>query len=347
MSPTGDLRLTPTKVRHLSADDLDLEVPPPEAPPPGGGAVSPPGTTGAKALDIETLDAGDPVLATICDLLDEEPRYGGVVFTGPPGTSKSYYAARIGATLVDGDADRIRFVQFHPSYQYEDFVEGYVPSPATGSFSLEDKHFVLMCRAAEGDPDRRYVLVIDELSRGDPGRVFGEALTYVEHTKRGLRFNLASGRELAVPVNLVVLATMNPLDRGVDEVDAALERRFAKYAMEPDASIAEDLLTAAGMPDDLRGRVIHFFNVINAKARTNPHTALGHTYFRGISDAGGLRRLWEHQLRFHFEKAYRLDPDGLASVFAEWDRALAVVSAPPAVEVSSEASEAEVEETTS
>lgn len=313
-------RLTPEKVRHLSAGDLGF-----------AGPVSSFGTEVPVVLavepavePIELLDDDDPVLQTVTDLLQT---YGGIIFVGPPGTSKSWYAARVGNTLVDGDLSRLRFVQFHPSYQYEDFIQGFVPLEE-GIFMLRDKHFVELCRlAAELRPDEPVVLVIDELSRGDPGRVFGEALTYVERTKRGLSFTLASGTELQVPPNLVILATMNPLDRGVDEVDAALERRFAKIGMDPDDTILVRLLSEAGMADDLRDRVLEFFRGVNARSRANPHTALGHTYFAGISDEDGLRRLWQHQLRFHFDKAYRLDADGLATIYRLWDQVLAV--APP------------------
>src|ERR1700752_4416883 len=99
------------------------------------------------------------------------------------------------------------------------------------------------------DPTNSYVLVIDELSRADVGRVFGEALTYVERTKRELPFNIANGDLIKVPSNFVILATMNPFDRGVDEVDAAFERRFAKISMDPDKALLDEILTDNGMDD--------------------------------------------------------------------------------------------------
>jgi len=297
---------TSQKVRHLTAAELGVATP--AAPP------KPP-----TDPMVELLDESDPYLTTVRDLLGT---YGGVIFTGPPGTSKSWYAARIGWTLVDGDNERIRFTQFHPSYQYEDFIEGFVPE--AGTFVLKPKHFLQLCKAAE---KKTVVLVIDELSRGDPGRVFGEALTYLERTKRNLTFRLASGTECKVPDKLVILATMNPLDRGVDEVDAALERRFAKIRMDPDPATLALLLSQAGMADALRDRVLAFFSAVNERVGTNVFALLGHTYFTGISDEDGLRRLWEHQLRFHFEKAYRLDTDGLADVFARWNRVLGIPNA--------------------
>lgn len=294
------LKRLPGRIRRLTATELDLV--PPQADP--DGSVTTP--------DVG-IDADDPHLLATRELLRF---YGGVIFTGPPGTSKSWYAQNIALLLVGGDSDRVRFVQFHPSYQYEDFVEGYVPRKE-GGFALRPKHLLEMCAKARKHPDDLVVLVIDELSRGEPGRVFGEALTYVEATKRGLEFHLSSGTQAFIPKNLVFLCTMNPLDRGVDEVDAAFERRFAKIAMEPDPDLLESFLTEAGMDADLREQVRAFFEWVNRPGAT-AYGGLGHTFFLNISDEGGLRRLWDHQLRFLFEKAFQLDPEGYAEVERRW-----------------------------
>jgi 5-methylcytosine-specific restriction protein B len=259
-------------------------------------------------------------LEEVRDLLEV---FGGVIFSGPPGTSKSYFANKIGAALA-GDLGRIRFVQFHPSYQYEDFVQGFVPKLKGDGFELKPKIFLEMCREASEDPDRAYVLVIDELSRADPSRVFGEALTYIENSKRGLSFTLASGEVASIPVNLVILATMNPLDRGVDEVDAAFERRFAKIAMDPDSTLLAGFLDRNGVQDPLRKRLLAFFGKINAQAKRNPLMAVGHTFFIDVEDEQSLQRVWEYQLQFLFEKAYRLDVDGFAEIERDWKRIFAV-----------------------
>jgi 5-methylcytosine-specific restriction enzyme B len=244
--------------------------------------------------------------------------YAGVIFTGPPGTSKSWYASQIAAKLVELDPDRLRFIQFHPSYQYEDFVEGYVPSLDAGGFELRDKHLLEMCKVARELPGKTCVLVIDELSRSDPGRVFGEALTYIEMTRRDQFFRLASGRIASIPSNLIFLATMNPMDRTVDEVDAALERRFAKIAMEPSPDILGQFLSSNGMEDGLRKGVLQFFRYL--LNHSNAYCRVGHAYFYNVSDQEGLHRLWEHQLRFHMERAFRLDTDGFHEVEAKWKR---------------------------
>jgi 5-methylcytosine-specific restriction protein B len=298
---------TKERVRHLDADTL------------GVGASSAIKAHGSNRPDDPPLSDSDPRLAEVRELLKT---YGGVIFSGPPGTSKSWFANKIGTALAESE-DRVVYVQFHPSYQYEDFIQGFVPKQSGDGFEMKPKTFLRMCRDAAQDPDHTYVVVIDELSRADPGRVFGEALTYVEHSKRGLSFRLASGETATVPPNVVVLATMNPLDRGVDEVDAAFERRFAKIAMEPDAGILADILDSNGVQDPLRRRLLAFLGKVNGQAKKNPLAAVGHTFFLDVEDEASLQRVWNHQLRFLFEKAHRLDPDGFAEVEADWNRMFA------------------------
>ncbi len=269
-----------------------------------------------QRLEEEPLDAGDPLLDEAKELLEI---YGGIIFTGPPGTSKSWYARRIGWTLAEGDQERIAFFQFHPSYQYEDFMQALVPREDGPGFEPARRGLMLMCEAAEDDSQHDYVVVIDELSRADPGRVFGEALTYIERSKRGMEFRLAMGEErVRIPDNLLVLATMNPLDRGVDEVDAAFERRFAKIAMEPDRDLVAQFLEANDVEEERATGILDFFDFVNQRARQNPLTALGHTSFLEVTDEPSMEKLWRHQLRFHFEKAYRLNPQEFEEIEERW-----------------------------
>ncbi len=301
-------RLTPHRVRSLTAGDLGYTSPATVT------STTPPPASPWATLD--PIEDDDPILLRVLDLLET---FGGVIFTGPPGTSKSWYAARIAVYLTGGgDRERMRVLQFHPSYQYEDFVEGFVPLDG-GGFKLEPKHLLQLAKKARDKHDDTHVILIDELSRGEPGRIFGEALTYVEKSKRGFDFQVASGTEVILPDNLVFLATMNPQDRGVDEVDAAFERRFAKIALDPNEDILVSFLTDSGMEEELRKRVVRFFQLITERAKLNPLAALGHTFFIGVKDEDGLQRLWDHQLRFVFEKAFRLDPEGLAEIHRAWD----------------------------
>jgi 5-methylcytosine-specific restriction enzyme B len=282
--------------------------------------VHPPTAVAAKATAQSggSLPDDDEVYRLVTQALDDG--YGGVILAGPPGTSKSYYADRIALRIADGDATRVRSTQFHPSYQYEDFIEGYVPSG--GTFKPEPKHLLKLCEEAQkskdAGEDKRYVLVIDELSRSDPARVFGEALTYVEATLRDKPFWIASGSEMRIPSNVVILATMNTFDRGVDDVDAAFDRRMAKIEMDPDPVIADQFMKAAGMEDELRARVLQFFRWIQRLPEKHAH--LGHTFFMNLKSEDDLSRRWRYQLVHVFRKAYRLNDDGFRRVQDAWLR---------------------------
>lgn len=198
------------QIRTLDADSLEL-------------AFTPDGeeNVAASTPDAPKIDPSAPEVQEIIDLLED---FSGVILSGPPGTSKTYLANSVAKTLADGDETQTAFVQFHPSYQYEDFMEGYRPNEQGGGFERRLGVFLNLCHTATEDPHSPHILVIDEISRGDAARVFGEALTYIEKSKRGLSFYLPSGRTAVVPPNVHIIATMNPLDRGVDEVDAAFER---------------------------------------------------------------------------------------------------------------------------
>ena len=256
------------RVRTLSVGQLELPLPPGTAPSPAPKSSRAPRSASARQPQYpRPLPKRNPLFVRVRELLD---RYGGVILVGPSGTSKTWSAERLAITLA-GSPQRVRYVQFHPSYQYEDFVQGYVPRK--GGLKLEPKHLLQMAWDAGEQPQSNFVLVIDELSRGDAARIFGEGLTYVEKSKRGFEFSLAAGGRCSIPPNLLFIATMNPLDRGVDDVDAAFERRFAKVAMDPDPAVLRKLLDAAGLPASRRDRVIAFFNNVSKRARETPQTA--------------------------------------------------------------------------
>lgn len=294
-------------IRTLTADALGI----------GAAAKAASGAHGSSSPDAPELTAQHPVVQEAQRLAGE---YGGVIFTGPPGTSKTFVAHEAARLITDGDTGRQWFVQFHASYQYEDFVVGIVPRGDGNGFERKAGPFLEACEKAARNPDAPHVLVIDELSRADVGRVFGEALTYVERSKRELKFTVASGEEASVPKNLIVLATMNPFDRGVDEVDAAFERRFAKIAMDPDREILKEILSDNGVEDSLGENILSWFSRMNSAARSNPAASVGHAYFINVRDAASLGDLWNYQLRFLVERAFRRDEQSRAEMEAAWER---------------------------
>ena len=283
------------------------------------------------------VTADDP---KVQEILVQAQRYGGVILTGPPGTSKTYYAKAAAEVIAEGNAARRWYVQFHGSYQYEDFVLGFAPTE-TG-FVSKDGPFLQVVRAAVKDRDNLYVLVIDELSRADVGRVFGEALTYIERSKREFKFTIAGGEEIVVPSNLIVIATMNPFDRGVDEVDAAFERRFAKITMDPDAAVLTERLTDNGMDEGLKSRVLGWFRRINALAERNPAASVGHAYLWDAYDEGSLRNLWNYQLRYLVQRAFRRDENTRIEIIAAWEQ---LFETAPTADPDEAATESEAEAT--
>ena len=165
-----------------------------------------------------------------------------LILQGPPGTGKTWLAKRLGYALI-GTKDRavirkrMRSIQFHPSLSYEDFVRGWRPD-GNGELSLIDGVFLEAVEAAHAQPDRPFVVVIEEINRGNPAQIFGEMLTLLEKDKRSqeeaieLAYRHEQGERVFIPRNLFVIGTMNIADRSLALVDLALRRRFAFVTLE-------------------------------------------------------------------------------------------------------------------
>jgi 5-methylcytosine-specific restriction protein B len=163
-----------------------------------------------------------------------------LILQGPPGTGKTWLAKRLGFAILETSApgDALRVVQFHPSLSYEDFVRGYRPG-GDGKLGLTDGVFLEIVQAARRRPDEDFVLVIEEINRGNPAQIFGEMLTLLENTKRQpeealqLAYRHHLDERVYIPDNLYVVGTMNVADRSLALVDLALRRRFAFVTLRP------------------------------------------------------------------------------------------------------------------
>jgi 5-methylcytosine-specific restriction protein B len=156
-----------------------------------------------------------------------------LILYGPPGTGKTYVARKL-AQHVAQDPSRVTVVQFHPSYSYEDFVEGYRPTPSsdgTVAFELRNGPLRRIAEAAD-ESEADWCLLIDEINRGNIAKVFGELYYLLEY--RDDQIELQYGESFQLPKNLYVIGTMNTADRSIALLDAALRRRFHFVAFFPD-----------------------------------------------------------------------------------------------------------------
>lgn len=213
-----------------------------------------------------------------------------LILQGPPGTGKTFLARRL-AWLEQGTTDmhRIELVQFHPSYSYEDFVQGFRPD-AQGTFRLQDGVLPDLCRRAAQNPEQPYFLLIDELNRGNLSRIFGELLLLLEADKRGpahavrLPYSPADAPRFFVPENVFVIGTMNLADRSLAPLDYALRRRFAFVETTPEfGPPLQQLLMAQQVPAAVIERLTLRINDLNQTITDDPDLGpafrIGHSYF--------------------------------------------------------------------
>lgn len=229
------------------------------------------------------------------DILDQLTRYKQVILYGPPGTSKTYYARALARSITNNNERNVEFVQFHPSYSYEDFVEGIFPerNQESGQITLkiEDKIFKRICEKANDNIDEEFVLVIDEINRADLSKVFGEIFTALEYRKEKIRL-LYSLDSFTIPSNLYIIGTMNTLDKSTVDLDFALMRRFKFIELNPNLNVLRKILKKNDVNDKLKEKIISVFEQIN---KLYP---LGHAYFKEVKSEEDLISLWEYQLSF-------------------------------------------------
>ncbi|MDO8392478.1 MAG: AAA family ATPase [Actinomycetota bacterium] len=240
------------------------------------------------------LFLSEPWLAEFVELLNEKRQ---IVLYGPPGTGKTFLARRIAAHLVG--EQQVRLVQFHPSYTYEDFFEGFRPSPgaAQGTVSLELRAGPLRRLATEAKEhlDQAFILVIDELNRANIAKVFGELYFLLEYRDQGVEV-LYGGEPFTLPTNLYFVCTMNTADRSIALLDAAMRRRFAFVELHPATQPTESMLRDWLARKELPPTAGALLGLLNA-AIEDRDAHIGPSYFMTSDQSKErLARIWRTQI---------------------------------------------------
>ncbi|WP_199750056.1 McrB family protein [Amycolatopsis sp. WAC 04169] len=219
-----------------------------------------------------------------------------VVLYGPPGTGKTHLARELARWVSDHDA--IRLVQFHPSYTYEDFFEGFRPRLKGENAAFELVHGPLRRLASDADADkgRPHVLIIDEINRANLPAVFGELYFLLEYRDEVIDLQYSPGERFKLPPNVFLIGTMNTADRSIALVDAAMRRRFAFVELHPDHPPVRDVLSrwaeANGKDDDRAALLARLNQAIGA----DHEFKIGPSYLMKPDADRGLNLVWEHSI---------------------------------------------------
>ena len=206
-----------------------------------------------------------------------------IILEGAPGVGKTFTADRLAYSLMGEKAiDRVKMVQFHQSYSYEDFIMGFRPS-ASG-FELRKGPFYQFCKQAEGDESNDYFFIIDEINRGNLSKIFGELFMLIEMDKRGRDLQLLySDEQFSIPENLYIIGMMNTADRSLAMLDFALRRRFAFFELKPgfDSDGFKEYQSHLKNEkfDALINTVKHLNEIIASDESLGEGFCIGHSYF--------------------------------------------------------------------
>lgn len=265
-------------------------------------------------------------------IIESKSYFHNIILYGPPGTGKTYNTIRYAVSIINGydvkvitdndfvidgksikkhydeylDNGQIRFTTFHQSLSYEDFIEGIKPEfnerEKVMNYPVKPGLFKEICIDAERkeNKDKKYVLIIDEINRGNVAQIFGELITLIEEDKRKGAKNALSvtlpyspeGPKFTVPSNLYILGTMNTADRSVEALDSALRRRFKFIEMMPNSDIVPDVINGINRSP----RAV--FKKINERIEVlkDSEHQIGHSYFMNIKTIEDLMAVFRFNI---------------------------------------------------
>ena len=224
-------------------------------------------------------------LKAIEELLEEKKQ---IIFYGPPGTSKTFVAKKFSEYFVKNKKENMEIVQFHPSYSYEDFIEGIKPrlsleGEALG-FVKQPGIFKNLVDKCIKNPDKRFVLIVDEVNRGNISKIFGELIYLLEYRKEKIHLTYSPTEEFYIPDNLYIIGTMNSADRSIAFVDYALRRRFFFIEFYPDTdneSILKKWFKENMIKEQYVNNILNIIKEINFEIsrKLGKEYQIGYSYF--------------------------------------------------------------------
>ena len=271
---------------------------------------------------------------------------GNLIFTGAPGTGKTYLAKEIAAQMIGCDSkdleksNQFAFVQFHPSYDYTDFVEGLRPLKSTNNsgvdFELKEGVFKEFCQKALGDSTKNFVFIIDEINRGEMSKIFGELFFSIDPGYRGKKgvvqtqyANMVQQQndfdkvlsnnkkgQFFVPENVYIIGTMNDIDRSVESMDFAFRRRFGFIEVTAEDSMG--MLGQLGKKANDARKAMKALNealIAPEKGGLTYSYQIGGSYFLKLKphkdkdEFISFEELWDYYLKGTLYEYFRGEPD--------------------------------------
>lgn len=261
-------------------------------------------------MENSTMDSSNNFRHQLTQSLLKSPN---LILHGAPGTGKTYLAKEIAVELTNGNKDQIGFVQFHPSYDYTDFVEGLRPvSNGDGAieFKLQDGIFKKFCQKARdakktGGQDN-FVFIIDEINRGEISKIFGELFFSIDSDYRGEKGSVSTqyanlhetDDKFYIPENVYIIGTMNDIDRSVDTFDFAMRRRFRFVEVTAESQLYILDKELGECAEEAKTRLRNLNAAIENVQELNSHYHIGPSYFRNLKELDyDYELLWSDYLK--------------------------------------------------